>query len=106
VLVLVPVDLALAQAALGAGDFEAAESFAMRAVTASRQRRTPIFLGRELVRLAEARRQRGALDAEITPLVDEALDIAESTGASLICREAERYGLTDSVGGSRMMSPP
>jgi hypothetical protein len=52
VLVLVPVDLTLAQAALGVGDFEAAESFAMRAVKAGRQRRTPIFLGPELVRTA------------------------------------------------------
>ena len=97
VLVFVPVDLALAQAALGAGDDEAAESFAVSAVTASRQRRTPIFLGRELVRLAEARRRLRFVDVEITPLVDEALDICESSGAILILREAEHYGLTGGV---------
>lgn len=94
VLVFEPIDLALAQAALAAGDFQAAESCAARAVGASRDRRTPIFLGRELVRVAAARRQLQVDDDTIEPLIAEALDIADRTGATLIRREAEHYRLT------------
>lgn len=93
ILVFAPIDLALSQAALTAGDAEQAETFAANAVAASRQRNTPIFLGRELVRLAEARRRRGRDHDEIRPLVDEALELANRTGAVLIRREADHYGL-------------
>ena len=49
-----PFDQALAQAALAAGDADLAEEYASRAVAASRERETPVFLCRELVFLAEA----------------------------------------------------
>ena len=91
--VVAPVDLALAQLALAAGNAERAEAAASRAVAASRARNTPIFLGRELVRLAAARRKLGAQPAEVDPLVSEARDLADRTGANLIVQEAERYGL-------------
>ncbi len=93
VLVFEPIDLALAQAALAAGDLAAAETYAAQAVDASRRRNTPIFLGRELVRLAVARRDRGADDLQVIRLVTEALDIADRTGAALIRREAIHHGL-------------
>jgi hypothetical protein len=94
VIVFEPIDLALAQAALAAGDSQAAESFASTAVAASRDRHTPIYLGRELVRLAAARKLLRVGDDTIPPLVAEALDIADRTGAALIRREAAHYGLT------------
>jgi hypothetical protein len=94
-----PIDLALAQAALAAGDDVAAEAHASRAIDASRRRSTPIFLGRELVRLAAARRNRGADNAEIVPLVGEALDIADRTGAALIRHDATRHRLVASSRG-------
>jgi tetratricopeptide (TPR) repeat protein len=93
VLVFEPIDLALAQAALAAGDYETAEAFAARAVAASRHRRTPIFLGRELIRLAAARHHLSSDGETIAGLVGEALDIADRTGAALIRREAEHYQL-------------
>jgi hypothetical protein len=96
VIVFESIDLALAQAALAAGDLEAAETYATSAVAASRERNTPIFLGRELVRVAAARRLRGAPDEAIAPAVAEALGIAERTGSALIRREAAHYGLTAS----------
>jgi hypothetical protein len=92
-LVLAPFDQALAQASLGAGDAEVAEAHAERAVTASRQRGTPLFLARELVFLAEARRRNGASAAALRPLVAEALAIAERTGARVVNVDVERYGL-------------
>ncbi|MGH9136914.1 MAG: ATP-binding protein [Acidimicrobiales bacterium] len=90
--VIAPVDLALAQATLTAGDPARAESFASLAVTASRMRKTPVFLGRELVRLAAARRALRA-EADVAALVEEALEIARATGAQVIRRDAEHYGL-------------
>lgn len=87
------VDLALAQVALATGDVEAAEAFASRAVEASRARGTDVFLGRELIRLAVARRRRGATVEDVRPLVDEALALADRTGAALIRQEAERLDL-------------
>jgi len=98
VLVFAPIDLALSQAALATGDLEAAESCATRAVEASRRRHTPIFLGRELLRVAAARRRLGADGDSIAPLVAEALGIGDRTGAALIRREAEHYGLTARAG--------
>jgi DNA-binding CsgD family transcriptional regulator len=88
-----PVDLALAQAALTTGDADAAAAYAGSAVRASRTRGTPFFLGRELIRLAEARRRLGASDDEIGPLVREALGIADRTGTRLIHAEADHFGL-------------
>ena len=90
------VDLALAQLALAAEDWSGAERFASHAVTASRARDTPIFLGRELVRLAAARTRLGAAIDAIEPIVAEAVALAERTGADLIRQEAMRYGLVAS----------
>jgi hypothetical protein len=84
------VDLALAQLALARGDRVEAAAVAARAVAASRQRGTVVFLARELVLLAAA----GGGGHEVGPLVAEALAIADRTGAFLVCREAEHYGLT------------
>lgn len=92
--VVAPVDLALAQAAHAAGDHALAQSYAEKAVAASRQRGTPIFLARELLRVALARRSVRA-SADVRELVDEALAIAERTGARLISDEAAHYGLID-----------
>jgi len=88
-----PVDLALSQAALAAGDLDEAEAVADRAVAASRRRATPLFLGRELLRLAASRRRRGAAAVEVAPLVGEAIAWAERAGADLIRLEAERLDL-------------
>ncbi|MDQ3963039.1 MAG: hypothetical protein M3277_03885, partial [Actinomycetota bacterium] len=89
----VPVDLSLTRVALTVGDVARAEEFAARAVESSRRRGSVIFLGLELIRLADARRRRGAPETEVRPLVNEALDIAERTGAGLIALEAERASL-------------
>jgi DNA-binding CsgD family transcriptional regulator len=88
-----PVDQVLAQAALAAGDASAAETCASRAVAASRERRTPGFLCRELVLLAEASRRNGASPAQIQPLVREALAVAEPIGAAIVAVDVARYGL-------------
>jgi class 3 adenylate cyclase len=88
-----PVDQALAQAALAMGDPALAQRHALAAVSASRRRRTPLFLARELVFLAEARRRTGASRSDIRPLVDEALEIADRLGARIVAVDAERYGL-------------
>jgi len=88
-----PIDLALAQAALTTGDAESGAGYADTAVRASRTRGTPLFLGRELIRLAEARRRLGANDDDIDPLVREAFDIADRTEAALIHAEAAHYDL-------------
>jgi hypothetical protein len=86
-----PFDQALAQAALATGDVRAAIAHASRAVEASRHRQTPIFLARELVFLAEARRRAG--DVGVGPLVSEALAIAEPLGADIVTADVARYGL-------------
>lgn len=88
-----PFDQALAQAALGADDAHAAVSYATRAVAASRHRHTPAFLARELVFLAEARRRTGESVTAVGPLVDEALELAERTGAAVVATDVARYGL-------------
>jgi hypothetical protein len=92
-----PVDLALAQAAFTAGHVEASEAYAARAVEASRRRRTPFFLGRELVQLAASRRQLGAQPSAIEPLVLEAVAIAERHGSQAVNSDALRLGLLDLV---------
>ena len=89
-----PTDQALAQLALVLDDLDGAAAAATRAVAASRTRKTPIFLGRELVLLATARRRAGAPEREILPLVEEAQQIADATGAHLIDQEIARYGLS------------
>ena len=91
--VIRPLDQALAQAALGVGDAAAAAAHADRAVTASRRNRTPAFLAREVVFLAEARRRLGASSGEVRPLVREALAVAEPLGARLVAVDVERYRL-------------
>jgi hypothetical protein len=88
-----PFDQALAQAALALGEAELAERHAAAAVAASRQRGTPLFLARELVFLAEARRRNGASTAELRPLVAEAAALAESHQARVVEVDVERYGL-------------
>ncbi len=86
-------DQALAQASLAVGDVEAAEAHGRRAVAASRERATPVFLARELVFLAEARRRAGATAAELRPLVGEALTLAEQIGAGAVVADVTRYEL-------------
>jgi DNA-binding CsgD family transcriptional regulator len=90
-----PADQALAQLMLTLGDFNGASAMASRAIEASRQRGTPIFLGRELVLLAEARHRAGQPNDQLQPLVDEAHRIANATGARLIDQEIARYGLPE-----------
>jgi hypothetical protein len=88
-----PVDEALCQLALTLGDLDGAATLAHRAIAASRRRGTPIFLGRELILFAATRVKAGDTRGELAAVVDEALQIAETTGAHLINQEAERYGL-------------
>ena len=88
-----PFDQALAQAALAAGDTALAETYAAKAVAASRERGTPLYLARELVFLAEARCRNGVAAAAITALVDEALALADRLGAPVVNVDVERYGL-------------
>jgi hypothetical protein len=88
-----PVDQALCQLALSLDDLDGAAAVARRAIAASRRRGIPIFLGRELILLAAARVQAGDRRGDLATIVDEALQIAEATGAHLINQEAERYGL-------------
>jgi hypothetical protein len=86
-----PIDMAIAQAALAASDFARAERFAALAADASRLRKTPILLARELVRVAVARRGLGASAAEIDALLAEARQIAEQTDAELVGQEIARF---------------
>jgi DNA-binding CsgD family transcriptional regulator/tetratricopeptide (TPR) repeat protein len=88
-----PVDLAIADVALAAGDLEKATHYAEQAVEASRVRGTPVYLGRELVRLAAARGRAGIRADATAPLVNEALAIAATTGAAVIEADAKRYVL-------------
>jgi hypothetical protein len=88
-----PVDQALAQAALAVGNAELAERYAEAAVSASRRRGTPLFLARELVFLAEARRRNGAPTAALRPLVAEASTLADRFGARVVTVDIDRYGL-------------
>jgi hypothetical protein len=88
-----PFDQVLAQASLAVGDSAAAVDFASRAVAASRHRQTPLFLVRELIFLAEARRREGDPRSTIRPLVGEALTIADRLGAHIVRAEIDRYGL-------------
>jgi hypothetical protein len=87
------IDLVLAQMALVTGDHETARQHAEQAVAASRERETPLFLGRELLRLAVARQHLGESPDATHDLVHEALAIADRTGAPIIRNEAHRLGL-------------
>jgi hypothetical protein len=89
------VELVLAQMALVTGDHQLARRHAEQAVSASRERKTPLFLGRELLRLAAARQHLGESPNATRKLVHEALAIADRTGAALIHHEAQRLGLLD-----------
>ena len=91
------VDFVLAQMALVTGDHHRARQHAEHAVSASRQRNTPVFLGRELLRLAAARQRLGESADDTRDLVTEALAIADRTGATLIEHEAHRLGLVDAT---------
>jgi hypothetical protein len=93
--VVSPVDLVLAQMARVTGDHQRARQHAEQAVAASRERKTPLFLGRELLRLAAARRHLGESPDATHDLVHEALAIADRTSATLIHHEAQRLGLVD-----------
>ena len=88
-----PVDQVLAQLALTSNDPDEAIATATRAINASRRRGTPAFLGRELVLLAAAKHRQGLAPDEFEPLIDEARDLAQRTGAHLIHQEITRYGL-------------
>lgn len=89
------IDLVLAQMALVTGDPQLARQHAEQAVSASRERKTPLFLGRELLRLAAARQLLGESPNATHDLLHEALAIADRTGATLIRHEAHRLGLLD-----------
>jgi hypothetical protein len=83
--------------ALVTGDHERARRHAEQAVSASRERKTPLFLGRELLRLAAARQHLGQGAHATHDPVHEALAIASRTGATLIQHEAHRLGLLDAT---------
>lgn len=89
---LSPVDLALAQAALAAGDLDKAETAARRLVEGARAKGMPIFRARGLLRVAAVDLQRDGAP-QVSAAVDEALAIADATGAELIEQEAVRLGL-------------
>jgi hypothetical protein len=93
--VVTTIDLVLAQLALVTGDHHRARRLADQAVSASRQRKTPVFLGRELLRLAVARRHLGDAASATDDLVREALAIADGSGATIIHDDARRLGLLD-----------
>jgi hypothetical protein len=63
----------------------------------ARERATPTFLGRELVVLAAARHLAGQSAYRLQPLLDEAHQIAQATGAYLIDQEIARYGFWPSA---------
>ena len=73
---------------LSSGDPAGAEELAARAIAASRRRRTPIFLARELVILAAAQQRSGNDPTETADAVEEALAIARRTGARIITQDA------------------
>ena len=84
------VDRVRALLRLASGDAAGAAELAAQAVTASRRRRTPIFLARELIVLAAAQQRLGN-DADTTDLVDEALAIARRTGARIVVNDAALF---------------
>ena len=89
------IDFARSRLACCLGEFEEAEALADGAVVASRTRNTPLFLGRELVALADARARLGVPAVELEPLIDEARAIADRAGASIIRSDLSRFALPD-----------
>ena len=83
------VDRIRALLRIATGDPATAAAIATTAVTASRRRRTPIFLGRELIVLASAQQHLGIDSTD--GVVEEALTIARRTGARLIIHDARLY---------------
>lgn len=102
------VDRIRALMRLAAGDAAGAAALTTDAVEASRRRRTPIFLARELVVLAAAQRRLGIDPSEADRALEEARAIARRTGARIINQDArlllggragtasavDRFGLT------------
>ena len=82
------------------GDAATATELAAGAVSASRRRRTPIFLGRELIVLAAAQQRVGIDESTIRSAVDEALTIARRTGTRIITKDAALF-LDRSTGSAR-----
>lgn len=87
------IDHARAQLALTLGAIDLAESIAAGAVSASQNRSTPLFRAREQLVLAAARTRRGCTPQEIDPLIDDAMGIADASGARLIHADAKRLVL-------------
>ena len=83
------VDRVRALLRLTIGDAAGAAEIAAGAIAASRRRRTPIFLARELIVLAAAQQRLGIDDTD--DVVDEAFAIARRTGARLIIHDARLY---------------
>jgi hypothetical protein len=78
---------------------ELAARVAADAVTASRQRNTRPFLGRELVVLADARARLDHDRDDVGRLLAEARSIADATGVELVRREAAACAKRHGVGG-------
>jgi hypothetical protein len=87
------IDFVRAALTVVVGDVPQAAAIAEGAVDASRRRGTMLFLGRELVLLADCRRRLGGPDGEVDAFLGEALAIAERTGAKLIADDAARREL-------------
>ena len=83
------IDHARALIALTLDDPIGAERLATSAIAASRRRRTPLYLARELLVLALVRSRIGG--DGIDQLVAEALEIGERHNAGLVRNDAERY---------------
>ena len=85
------VDRVRALLRLASGDYAMAHELATHAIASSRQRRTPIFLARELVVLAAAQQHLGADPAVAADTIEEALAIARRTGARIVARDAALF---------------
>ena len=85
------IDHARALLALTLDEPSGAEQLATGAIAASRRRRTPLYLARELLVLALVRSRIGGDGKD--ELVAEALEIGERHNVGLIRNDAERYGL-------------
>lgn len=85
------VDLARALLAATVGDLDQAEAIVTGAITASRARRNPLLLARELLVLAMIQSRLGR--EGVGDLVAEALEIGDPRRANLIRMDAARYGL-------------
>jgi DNA-binding NarL/FixJ family response regulator len=82
------IDRVRALLRLVSGEPARAAEIAASAVAASRRRRTPIFLARELIVLAAAKRRIGVNASETASAVDEALTVARRTGARIVNHDA------------------